>query len=880
MAHPVSVAVPLRSYSDGATQTSHEVVLPASSYSDGSTQTFPHEAMVPASSYSDGSTQTSHEAVVPARSYSDGSIQTCPYEAMVPASSHLDGSIRPSRLRAHFNARLKARETSSSHPVIAISPIYHIEIIPICSISPGSPTEMRETEIDSELSQPPRKRTKTHEVTGLYDANGNLTLGPRNPPNPYVYYPDKAQERKKTRPKEKRKRSEMEEQQKVMGRKRAPVPSPDYLIEPVDESGPLVQGLSSEPRNRPEAENQPEAEQVPETPRARGWGITSFLPSAQTVSKFIPFSSRRTPSATTFAEGTLPDTPVPQSRRPPLNFDEPNPHPITFARQPNLHPELGTQTEPRQQKSGIPMAADPLVGRATEGPVKRRHERKPKNMLLTKAEAEERRKFKKQQAELKAQQEKVATEREEIRKEKERLYDERSKLQQQLEKTQMPGEKRARSPSPDVIPNPPGVSYGLDLDHFWHDHMSGEDEPDTPTRGPPAKKTRLSLSDNQVVGDPHTARPYTGSVFASPKPRTSPSTNVFDEQPMEEHTESNVIITPSGSKIYPNTFRVPSPGDSDSDEEDATADSSTPTKVAPTPATTSQPTSQTSTSLFKQPETNPVTSTPSVSPPKPMAPPPRPNPSHASLPPASSTSSRPLVDAVEKARQKALLHQPKTGSRLRESSRLSTSTVASEAGEDQSRIQEQPADADKLLDDSEDEFVWDPEIEGRYIPRYDPAYPGLRVPFTGTEHPNAALFRQRTTPVTTQVDHVSAYDDYAKTVSPRVRDFVEQNWDDDHDTNAAIEEEQLLFAEYKEQQQQQASLSSDNSNTAPSASAASFLSKDAFSKDFVTSDKVQQALNNGWTPADADDTIRDFDIEYEAFAATRSGQRSALGATA
>ena len=800
-------------------------------------------------------------SAVPSRSYVDASTQT-------PRWGLLFTGI-PSRKTALFTelpgSKRKRGEIEISETIQE-------------TVRPGSEPEPKER---------PRKRPKPTGIgTSMFDADGNLALGPKNPPNPYAYRPVSYADKNP-------KRTELEEQENQYNH-----------IETPDEGGQHVLGLSSEPRE------EPKAEQVPETPRAPRWGLTSLLPSAKTVSKFFPFSSRRTPSASTATQPRPAVTPGLQSQARTLDFDRPNPHPITFARQVNLQSQLGPQTEPRQQNGGMDIGVDTSTrqanlqsqlgpqteprqqnggmdidfdtcydtssGLGTEGPAKRRHEPRLLNYVRAKAETEQQRAFKKLQAELRAQQEKMAAEREMISRERERLYSERSKLEAQLEAAQVPGtkRKRLRLPSPDEIPNPSGGGFGMDLVYFGHsDSDSEEEKHDTPTKGRPAKRSRPSLPDNEIVGDPHKARPYTGTTFAVSGSCTAPDDNMFDDQPLARHIASKAIITPSALTTQPNSFRVPSPGDSDSDEEEDLGDGDTPTKAASSTAATAQPTSQTSTSPSTQSQTAPVAGPSSPSPSKPMAPPPRPNPSHTSLPLASSTAGRPFFDAVEKARQKALIHQPRTGSRLRESSRLSTSTVGSEADEDLSTVQ--PTDTNK----SQDDFEYDPEIEGRHIPRYDPAHPGLQRLFMGAQHPSASLVGQHAASATTQAGHVSAYDDYAKTMNSRVRDFVEHSWDDVHDTRAAIEEEEAEFAEYKHHQQQ-AGTSNSNSTTAPSASTATFPPRGTFANNFVTSDKVQQALNAGWTPADADATAQDLDIEYDAFTASRAGQSAALGAAA
>lgn len=56
------------------------------------------------------------------------------------------------------------------------------------------------------------------------------------------------------------------------------------------------------------------------------------------------------------------------------------------------------------------------------------------------------------------------------------------------QKTETPRiKKRKRSPTPEVIPNPPGVSYGMDMRYFTYSSSESEDESE---EIPPAKRTR------------------------------------------------------------------------------------------------------------------------------------------------------------------------------------------------------------------------------------------------------------------------------------------------------------------------------------------------------------------------------------------------------
>lgn len=212
------------------------------------------------------------------------------------------------------------------------------------------------------------------------------------------------------------------------------------------------------------------------------------------------------------------------------------------------------------------------------------------------------------------------------------------------------GTKRKRY-SPDIIPNPKGCSYGMDLDYFG-DSSSDDDaaEKETPTK--PSKRARISPREpstptRKPIGDPTRATPYTGVLFAEPRP------NLFDNV----NTSPAVVYAPTPSI----TFEVPYDSDSLEDEE---SDSNDNVFGNPVQSQAGAPT-QTATSTTADPG----------------PPPPRPNPSHAALPSTGTTSSD--TDALARARSQALRYTPRLPSGLRASSRLSTSTVASDAGTEQ-----------------------------------------------------------------------------------------------------------------------------------------------------------------------------------------------------
>lgn len=244
-------------------------------------------------------------------------------------------------------------------------------------------------------------------------------------------------------------------------------------------------------------------------------------------------------------------------------------------------------------------------------------------------------------------------------------------------KAQGAGSKRKRSL--DVIPNPPGGGYGMDLQYFGAD-SDDDDEKDDAEVGQThtqksTKKSRISevlVGDNhedttpthkpvkkdwdyEKLGDPHRAKPYTGKMFAflndPPAPARVYGNTFLAQEEMESRESASVksSTTPVGPTI---TFRVPSPGDSDSDEGDISVSETSPVPLKP--ASPSSEITPSRVNVF----------------------------SEAAAQPEIGTS------ALDRARQSALKHQPTQPSRLREASRLSTSTVASSPTEE--RASEMP----------------------------------------------------------------------------------------------------------------------------------------------------------------------------------------------
>ncbi len=438
--------------------------------------------------------------------------------------------------------------------------------------------------------------------------------------------------------------------------------SPYTAEETPDTNGPPLEGLLAE------AQEQVEQEQVPETPRTRGWGLSKYLPSARSVTKYIPFSSRRTTS-------TQPPPPQPQQ----LAQTEPQ---ITAS---SPQPQQLAQTGPQITASSPQPQHEPDVADTVTGPGHRRHQSTSNQQrLLTKQQWEEEKRIKRMRAQMRREAEAL----EKKKKDLDIAMKELAEQQKSADITQTPGQKRKRIASPDTIPLPASGGYGMVDEYFIVESSSDEEDvatQDTPTKERPLKKARTNTPNDATIGSPFKARPYTGTLFAHPDALGSrQDDNVFVES--NKPNASPVLNTtpPAGPTLV---FKVPSPGssDSDSDDEDYEQEQiNKPVQIAPS-SSLSAPKGILRNSKPNQSQSRPTANS---SPSKTLAPPPRPNPSHATLPvPTAMTPS----GALEKAREKALRHQPKQPSTLRESSRLSTSTVNSDLGDEENVEEYDPA---------------------------------------------------------------------------------------------------------------------------------------------------------------------------------------------
>ena len=397
------------------------------------------------------------------------------------------------------------------------------------------------------------------------------------------------------------------------------------------------------------SQEQVQPEQAPETPRARGWGLSSFLPSARSFTKYIPFSSRRA---------------------------------ISTPQQQPSQPQQVAQTEPRVHVDSSQSQADPDMANAVTGPGPRRHQSTSNQQrLLTKVQTDEEKRIKKMRAQLRREAEALERQKKDLEIAKKDLAEQR-KL---ADTAQTTGQKRKRLPSPDVIPLPAGGGFGLVDEYFIAESSSDEEDgaaQETPTKERPLKKARTSAPDNAIVSSPFRARPYTGTLFAHPdSSRSRQDDNVFVEPDQPDAHPALDSTPPPGPTL---TFKVPSPGSSDSDEdEDEQEQNNQKAQEASSPSVSEPKSILRNSPLFSNHSQSRSTSN-SSSPSKTMVPPSRPSPGHAN---SSAATTVTPSGALEKAREKALKHQPKQPSTLRESSRLSTSTVNSDVG-DQEHVEE------------------------------------------------------------------------------------------------------------------------------------------------------------------------------------------------
>ena len=589
---------------------------------------------------------------------------------------------------------------------------------------------------DSRANEPRRKRTCTKLVPDLYDEKGNLRLG-RYKKVEFEVDDGPEVEQGLTNAQEQTSGNSFTENNPPQ--QHGPASTDDAAslsTEMTDTASNLIE-IAEDPYNEserpytnvpmeetfPEQQLQNQTHAEPETPRARGWGLTSIIPSS--VSKFIPFSSRRTAPTITSSQ------PLAQSG--PQVLNEPNPPPATSYRaimrsSTRLQQDRNTKyddTVISVHHIPNPPAVDftPQNQVAKPGEIQQMKEELEQE-LRTKIEAEYRAKALEESERLTAALKQKVKEVDERDKRVER---ERKKLAQHLDEI-IPGSKRKRMPSPEIIPNPVGGGFGMDLDYFYISDEDSDEEHATPTRRPQTKKARTSSHGIELIGSPSGNVGEASSTSQSESQNTPPQEvaqktptegsqtvrastfntdltksshrNVFFEASLSAH-QTEPENAPNGPTMI---FKVPSPTSSDDDDSEFDLESQQDIAAPPSPL------------AFKS-----------------SAPKQRPTPNYTTMPAPSHL--------VEKARQKALIHQPKTGSSLRNASRLSSSTAGSDPGEEQSRSTEKHSKTEKNT-----------QCEAIY------------QNFLNT--------------------HVDAYEEYIKGVSPKVAELISATWTEE-DTEAA-----------------------------------------------------------------------------------------------
>jgi len=764
--------------------------------------------------------------------------------------------------------------------------------------APKTAKRSREALEESEANGSPRKRVQIvpAELPDWYDEHGNLDLSrlsKQKDPQP------KADGAGSTMPRVIRRTSLFENQ---------PLTQNPYANDEVpDTHEQPIQGLYGESQ-----------EQAPQTPPSRRWGISSFLPSAQTVSKFI-FASRGTPwaaaapsrddlnptaqrenasrgprtqqqpsksqqrprtkprddksvtngskastnngmsrykyaSGVRVVHGQIRDTPSlyppatilatvsPQGRTPHEIINGKGPrnanrvsnttgpqtaNDVSNSTGPETANEVSNSTGPELHveitRSPSPQSKD--LARVDEPTHLRFNDR-----LITHDEAGEYVMLKREKDEVRELRLRLEQEQLRIAKEKKDWEEQRAKL----ETAQIPGKKRKRLPSPDVIPLPPGGGFGLHPDYFDYissDEEESDQEQDTPTKPRPSKKARLSME------DPLSAAPYDGGHFTLPAKKSV--VNSGDSSNTDTAVTSAQNASTTTPSVQPGRFTVPSPSDSD-DEETATH--------------------------ARDAESSPT-------------------PSKLTAPDASNDDVAPVkeldqLDPVEKARQKILKHQPTVGSRLRQSSRLSASTAGSDAGIE-------AAEADTQYDDSQ----YDPRqphipqaiIEAIELNKSMNAgkSTSLQIPeaddVSATTNPNAdddwteeqtQCLQEAIQDMFDGLFEEFAYDAYRDTLPDKLRVHLDKTKAPFEDAADADEEMERDFQQWKAVQDEEEGTATVSSESTGTDQPAPFVS--AY-QDENLDDKVRAFIDETCAPEDdpAESEMGEFEEHFEAWKAAQ-----------
>ncbi|KAK0514289.1 hypothetical protein JMJ35_002906 [Cladonia borealis] len=546
--------------------------------------------------------------------------------------------------------------------------------------------------------------------------------------------------------------------------------------DPYNESEKPYEVVPLEEELVPEQQLQTQTEAEPATPRARGWGFSRIIPAS--VSKLISFSARREAPAIT------PSLPPAQSEPQVVPQVENEPYPpvrgsyLSVIASQNwqdlsdpssifINGDL-TRNSPAVDTTQHHQAATPEEVQQLKEELEQELRAKIEAQYKANEAAYKAKKLEESEkltAAFKQQEEDLRQQEEDLDKRDERLNRERKKIAQRVNEI-FPG-KRKRMPSPEVIPNPPGGGFGMDLDYFYVSDSDEEDE--TPIRKPLTKKARTSSHGRELVGSPSGTAGEASSTSQSefqhnPPKEGAPVTPTQGSQTGRASSDLN-------GSLHRNVF-----AESLSAEKDPNYAPNGPTMTFKVPSPTS---SDDDSALDLEPEHDiaaPVSPLASKS----TVPEQRPTPDFTTKPTPSHL--------IEKARSKALMHQPKTGSSLRNASRLSTSTVASDLGEEQTSPAEEPAEqpAEQPREEQAGSAETPAETPAE-IPAVAPTE--AQIEADGTAQDEAFVQNFLTT-------HVNSYDEFMQGVSPNVAAYMETTWSEE-DTEAAEEalEEELEGAD-------------------------------------------------------------------------------------
>lgn len=362
--------------------------------------------------------------------------------------------------------------------------------------------------------------------------------------------------------------------------------------------------------------SQIQTEPIPQTPTVNPWGLNSLLNSARSVTRYLPRFTSRLTAETGRSTTEMGRATTELSYAPVLEASDSAPYSNSNSNSnsnstPQIqHHQNSAHTEPRDRTrsvafTGIQSNTDTKQHR------RQRQPKTPRKSYKSKSDIQASRNTMSKRTSLQAQ---TAAATEEAAQTAAKL-----RAREDAEMATKTGGKRKRLPSPDTIPNPPGCSYGMDLDYFGYDSTDEDEDEDkeeiTPTKGRPNKSRRLSKPGDRTErsGDPKKARPYTGAYFPNSSP-TYQGGNVFDEVSSTEKARAQAAAQklvdtpryeglmrqarqmqqrphPSSPKIeitnLEGTFSVPDPSSSDSDPETSPEGSASRRRTSQTSETSS-----------------------------------------------------------------------------------------------------------------------------------------------------------------------------------------------------------------------------------------------------------------------------------------------------